>query len=128
MTKKEITEIENYEYLKCNNITCVEIEDGKRATLKGEITKTSMNPYNIVHGGYLFGLGDTAMGLVAYSCGGNVVTVSSTINYIRPAIGKYLLAKAEMVKKGKTISNLKVDIYNDKDELVASMTGVYYYI
>ncbi len=129
MTKEErIKELEENDFMKYYNFSVVEIEEGKNMSLKGKLTPGSMNMYGIAHGGYIFSLGDTAMGVVVGSTGKNAVTISSTINYLHPAKGKYLIAKAEMIKSGKKTCNLKADIFNDKDELVANMSGVYHYI
>ena len=129
MTKEElINNMEQSGYIKNNNITVVEIEEGKKAILKGEITDKSMNPYNIAHGGFVFGLGDTAMGVAASSTKRQAVTLSSTINYLKPATGSYLVAEAKVIKSGKSICYLQTNIYNDAEELVATMEANYYYI
>ena len=46
----------------------------------------------------------------------------------KPAVGEYLLAKAEVIKNGKTTAYVRCDIYNDKDVQVATMDSNYYYI
>lgn len=129
MSKEELIEImENSSFIKNNNYKVIEIEEGKKAVLKGIITDTSNNPYNIVHGGFIFGLGDTAMGVAAASNGISAVTLSATINYLKPAKGEFLIAEAEVIKSGKTTCYLRANIYNDKKELVASMDSNYYYV
>lgn len=129
MTKDElIKNMENSGFIKANNITVEEIEGKKSATLKALINEESLNPYNIAHGGFIFGLGDTAMGVAASLTRRKAVTLSSTINYLKPSTGSYLIAKAELIKEGKKTAYLKTNIYNDKEELVATMDGNYYYI
>ena len=114
-------------FIKHNNISIVEI--GKdSAILKAELTENSLNPYKIAHGGLIFGLGDTSMGVVARIEGRSAVTQSSTISYLRPATGSYLIAKAEMIKNGNTTCYLRTNIYDEKDNLVATMDGNYFYI
>ena len=128
MSKDElINNMEQSGFIKNNNITIVEIEDGKNAVLKGIITEEAMNPYHIVHGGFIFSLGDTAMG-VAAATKSQALTLSSTINYLKPATGSYLIAKAKVIKNGKSICYLQTNIYNDAEELVATMEGNYFYI
>ena len=114
-------------FINHNNYELVESND-KTATLKVNLGEDALNPYGVAHGGLIFGLGDTAMGVVAYNTGKKGVTLSSTINYLKPATGEYLIAKAEMIKDGKNTSYLRTNIYNDKDILVATMDGNYYYI
>lgn len=129
MTNEElIKKMESSGYINNNNIKVIEIDEGKTATLKATIEEKSLNPYNAVHGGFIFGLGDTAMGVAAASQNRKAVTISSTINYLKPSSGKYLIAKAEIIKSGKSICYLKTNIYNDKEELVATMEGNYFYI
>ena len=126
MSKEElIKNMENSSFIKNNNYKVIE---GKKAILKGIITETSNNPYNIAHGGFIFGLGDTAMGVAASSTGKNAVTLSATINYLKPSTGKYLIAEAEVIKSGKTICYLQTNIYNDNEELVATMDSNYCYV
>ena len=96
--------------------------------LRADLTENSMNPYNIAHGGFIFGLGDTAMGVAASSTGKNAVTLSATINYLKPSTGKYLIAEAEVIKSGKKICYLQTNIYNDNEELVATMDSNYCYV
>ena len=70
---------------------------------KAKITKNSLNPYGIAHGGFIFGLGDTVLGMAASATGRPAVTLNSTINYLRPAKSEYIIAKAELIKAGKTL-------------------------
>lgn len=130
MEKQEIKELLEKEtgFFKHNNFQFIDCIEGKSAELKVILNDNSYNPYKIAHGGLLFGLGDHAMGIVASSTGRNVVTLNSTINYLKPAKGKYLIAKAEMIKNGKNTCFLRCNIYNDKEEVVTTMDGNYYYI
>ena len=116
------------DFINNNNYEIIKVAEGKNAILKGIITETSNNPYNIAHGGFIFGLGDTAMGIAAASTGKNAVTLSATINYLKPSVGKYLIAEAEIVRSGKSTCYLRTNIYNDKEELVATMDSNYYYV
>lgn len=128
MNNEEIkNKFDNKGFIKHNNIEIVDVEDNK-ATLKALLTESSLNPYKIAHGGLIFGLGDTAMGVVAKLTGKNAVTLSSNISYLKPATGSYLIAKAEMIKNGKTTCFLQANIYNEKNDLVAIMDANYFYI
>lgn len=129
MSKKElIDKMEKSDFIKNNNYKVVEVVEGKKATLKGLISETSNNPYNIAHGGFIFGLGDTAMGIAAASTGRKAVTLSATINYLKPSVGNYLIAEAEIIRSGKTTCYLRTNIYNDKEDLVATMDSNYYFV
>lgn len=123
-----IKKIENDEgFIKNNNYHVIE-STKETITIKAEITQNSMNPYGFVHGGFIFGLGDTVMGMLAATTEKKAVTMSANISYLKPAVGKYLIAKAEFLRCGKKACFLKTDIYNDKEEIVASMTGDFFFI
>ncbi len=104
--------------------------EGKQdyCVLTTDITKNSLNPYDMAHGGFLFGLADTAAGCAASSTGRAAVTVNSSIEYLKGAKGSSLKAVASAIKTGKTISVYEVNIYDDKEQLVAKATFTYYYI
>ena len=68
------------------------------------------------------------MGIAAASTGRTAVTLSATINYLKPSTGKYLIAEAEIIRSGKTTCYLRTNIYNDKENLVATMDSNYYYV
>ncbi len=110
-----------------NNIKIVDIDDNY-SKLEVELSKKSMNPNGTAHGGLIFGLADTAMGVACVSSGRNTCTVNSQIDYLRPGVEGKLTAIAEPVKVGKTLSVYKCNIYDEKERLVASCTGTYYYI
>lgn len=114
-----------------NNYNVIKVEEGY-CELEGIISETSYNNMNIVHGGYIFGLADTAAGIAALSCvfgsDVNIVTVDASINYFKPAKGEKLIAKAKTIKPGKTISVIEVEIYNDKNDMVAKTSMTFYYI
>lgn len=125
-TEKEL--LESTGFTGNNNYKIIDFTEGQSAKLKAFITETSLNPYNSSHGGFIFGLGDTAMGIVAASTGRKAVTLSSTINYLKPSQGEYIIAEATMIKSGKRTCYLKANIYNDKQELTTVMDSTFCYI
>ena len=114
-----------------NNYNVIKVEEGY-CELEGVISETSYNNMNIVHGGYIFGLADTAAGIAALSnvfgSDVNIVTVDANINYFKPAKGERLIAKARVIKPGKIISVSEVEIYNDNNDMVAKSSMTFYYI
>ena len=114
-------------FLKHNDII-IEKADEKVSKVKMDITEKSLNPYGIVHGGLIFSMGDTVMGITVRKTGRNAVTLDASINYIKPGTGKYLIATSEVLKIGKTTSVLKANIYNDQNELIAIMSSTYFFI
>lgn len=111
-----------------NHFEVVEIEKGHKAVIKVSLTEKSLNPYGFAHGGLIFGLGDTAMGLAARSTGRNAVTLSANISYLKPSMGKKLVAVAEIIKSGKTTCYLRCDFFDEKKSLTATMDANYYFV
>lgn len=111
-------------YFKHNNYHIVKTTE-ESIELKADLTENSMNPYNMVHGGLIYGLGDTAMGMAVKE---KSFTLTSNISYIKPGTGKYIIARAEKIKKGNNICFTKAIIYNEKEEIIATMNASYYLI
>lgn len=111
-------------FIKANNYNILKLEK-KYCEMEGIITESSINHLNIAHGGYIFGLADTAAGIAAITEGKNVVTVDSNINYFKKANGKKIVAIAKSLKSGKTISVYEVLINNEMNELIAKATITY---
>ena len=114
-------------FINNNNFEVIKVKENY-CELDGIITQSSLNHIGIVHGGYIFGLADTAARIAAMTNGGNVVTIDSTISYIKPAKGSRITAKASAIKTGKTISVFEVQITNEKEDLVAKATITFYNI
>lgn len=113
------------DFINYNNMEIINDDDIK---VKVKITDVTLNPFNIVHGGLIFSIGDTVMGVKIRSLGRNAVTLNSSINFISPGVGKYLIATCKIIKNGKKTCVLEATIKNDKDALVALMSGTYFYI
>ena len=120
--KKVLGEINGF--IGANNYKVIKVEN-HYCELEGIITETSLNNLNIAHGGYIFGLADTAAGIAAMTEGETALTMDSNINYFKPAVGNKIVAIAKALKVGKTISVFEVLINNEKDELIAKATISY---
>ncbi len=119
--------VEEEGFFKHNNYEIVEATE-ESCILKAKVTKNALNPYGIPHGGFIFGLGDNVMGMVASSSGRPAVTQNSTINYLRPAATEYIIAKGEMIKQGKKTAYIQAKIYDENEKLIAMMDANYFYI
>ena len=128
MNKEEISlTFESNGFIKNNHYQLEEIKEDK-VVVTAKITEEAKNPYGILHGGFIFGLGDTAMGIAAKVAGGNAVTLNANVSFLKPAKGNSLRAEAYTVKKGKTVSYIKADIFDEENRHIASMDSNYYYI
>ena len=100
-------------------------EDG-HAEGEIEIQEHHLNPGGAVHGGLLFSIMDTIGGFAVRSLDALPTSLCSNINFLRPTPGtKKITAKADVIKHGKNVSVVRIDIFDDKDVLVASGAANY---
>ena len=86
--------------------------------------------HGYVHAGIITTIADSACGYAAYTLmppGSDVLAVEFKVNLLRPAKGETFVARAEVVKSGRTLTVVRADVHalNDGDtrELVAIMQG-----
>ncbi|MBO5339680.1 MAG: PaaI family thioesterase [Oscillospiraceae bacterium] len=88
-----------------------------------EVRPTSLNPHGTIHGGCLYTLADTVAGTAAVGAGGlSCVTVSGTMEFLRPATGKRIACVATPKKEGRTLSVMQVVLTNETGKTVATGT------
>src|SRR5262247_4022091 len=75
-----------------------------------------------LHAGIITTIADSAAGYAAYTmmpAGSRVLSVEFKVNLIRPARGETFVARAEVVKSGRTLSVVRADVFaisaNEKD-------------
>jgi len=76
------------------------------------------NLHNCAHGGLLFTLSDIAAGCCLSTKGQHCVTLSATMNYIRPGFCGILRAEATSVKMGRQIGISDVRVFDAEGGLV----------
>jgi len=77
-----------------------------------------MHPQQIVHGGVIFTIADTAMSMALMSVlprGTRFGTVEAKINYLLPVREGELLAEGTLLHKGRSTAVLEATIYNIVD-------------
>lgn len=86
--------------------------------------------HGYVHAGIITTIADSACGYAAYTLmppGSDVLAVEFKVNLLQPAKGETFVARAEVVKSGRTLTVVRADVHalNDGDtrELVAIMQG-----
>ncbi len=114
-------------YIKNNNYKLIDIKEGY-CEMEASITESSMNPYDICHGGFLFGLLDTCCGVCASSDGRGCLTINSSINYMKAVTGSCVRAIGKTIKSGKHIAVVEGNLYDDQGTVVCNGTVTYYYI
>lgn len=110
-----------------NGIKLTRIADGF-AECRIELTPESMNAQGMAHGGTVFAACDTAAGFAAAYVDRRLVTQGASINFLRPVVGEYLIARAEPIKVGKSVSLVEARAYDDQERLVAIATFTLFYI
>jgi len=83
-----------------------------------------------LHAGIVTTIADSACGYAAYTlmpAGSNVLSVEFKLNLLRPAQGETFVARAEVIKAGKTLTVVRADVFamNESEErrLAATMQG-----
>jgi len=81
-----------------------------------------------LHAGVITTIADSAAGYAAYTmmpAGSRVLSVEFKVNLLRPARGEMFVARAEVVKAGRTLSVVGADVFamsgKDKKEIIAIM-------
>jgi acyl-CoA thioesterase len=107
-------------------IEVLEIKEGY-SKIKMTVRKEMINGFCIVHGGIAFSLADSAF---AFACNNrNVLSVAldTSINFIKPVhVDDVLTAEAKEIHNGKSTGLYHIDIFNQKDHLIAQFKGLCY--
>ena len=110
---------------------CIEaLEDGiGRVSI--QVDERLMHPQQIVHGGVIFTLADTAMSMALISVippGTRFSTIEAKINFLAPVRAGELQAEASIVQQGRSIAVLEATVYNLYDDArtaVARILGTF---
>lgn len=133
MTKEEMLELakktinETPGFIRHNNMKVEEVTN-EYCRMSVELTEESINPNGTAHGGLMFGLADTTMGVLARTTGRNIVTINAQIDYLRPGKGSKITCIAEPLKVGKTTAVYRANIYNEEETLISTVTGTFFFL
>lgn len=72
------------------------------AELSLELRPEHLQQHGFVHGGVIAYLADNALAFAGGSRLGNAVTLEFKINYVKPARGELLIARARVISAGKS--------------------------
>ena len=76
-----------------------------------------------IMGGVIFTLADLAFAIITNNVHYPTVALDSDIRYLSSSKGENLIAKASLVKSGKTTSTVSISVYDEFDKLIALFTG-----
>jgi uncharacterized protein (TIGR00369 family) len=103
----------------------IEVVSAKKGSVELAIKwKKEFGQYaGYLHAGLIGALIDTACGFAAATMSGNVLASNFSVNCLRPAVGERFLARARVVKPGKTQIFTACELYAvsaDGEKLVAT--------
>jgi uncharacterized protein (TIGR00369 family) len=82
-----------------------------------------------IHAGIISAAADSACGYAALSsmpAGSDVLSVEFKLNLLRPAAGESFVARAQVLKPGKTLTAVRADVFalmGAQEQLIAAMQG-----
>ncbi|RXI95544.1 PaaI family thioesterase [Anaerobacillus alkaliphilus] len=104
-------------------------EDQQVVRITAPISEVMYNPIGFIHGGMITYLADTAMGhLCAAFADRPGVSLELKTQFMRSAKAGTLHAEAYFIKKGKQVQFVECTIKDDKNELMAKITGTFFSI
>jgi uncharacterized protein (TIGR00369 family) len=100
-----------------------------RVALRMKVRDSLLQQHGFVHAGALASLADSACGYAALSlmpADAAVLSVEFKVNMLSPAKGDAVIARAEVIRPGKTIMVCRADVFSvngSEEKLVAAMQG-----
>lgn len=92
----------------------IDHQEPGRVTLSMPITPKIVQQYQVVHGGMVTVIADSASGLAGISLlapEDGVLSIEFKINLLGPGRGERMIARGEVIKTGRTVIVAKADVY-----------------
>ena len=107
-------------------ITFSKVENGK-AFSELVLATTHKNFYGVPYGGLMFHLADITAGMAFLSAGGNGVTVSGNVNYLRGAKPETekIRCSAIVKKAGKKLYFINAEVSDDFGEILSDYSFIF---
>lgn len=123
MDKQEYLNLVNTrcEYNKYNHIYTTDIGPDF-SVVEVELRPESLNPLGMAHGGLVYSLCDVAAGVAVGQRAKTFVTLSGSLNFLRPGKGKRLRCEGRIIKPGRTVNVVETSVYDDSGTLTARGT------
>jgi len=121
--------VEELPFFESMGFTIESVDDGV-GVVRFRYDEKWTRPFGVINGGTLMALADVAAYVAIFGRMGIVplaVTNELKMNFLRPAVGRDVLARAELLKVGRRVAYVVVDVFmNDEpDRLVAHATTSY---
>ncbi len=98
------------------------------ATCEVPIRDGLMNSNGVLHGGVIASIADEVAWwaiLTALGTDRKMTTSELKVNYLRPIVGKKVVARGFVLKLGRTLAVTRIDIFDEKKKLAAHATVTY---
>jgi uncharacterized protein (TIGR00369 family) len=119
--------VESVPYAHLLGIELDEVSSGT-ATLGLKVRKPLTQNHDVVHGGAIASLIDTAMAFAIISLLApkeKVTTVDLTISYLRPLTKGRVIAVARVIRAGRRLFVVSADVFGDDGNLAATALSTY---
>lgn len=111
-----------------NQIVAVDVDDGT-SVIEVSLSKDSLNPLGIAHGGLIFSICDVATGVAARSGGRNTVSQDASIYFLRPGVNTTkLTAKGRVIREGGRSGLAEAEVFSDDGTLIAKASVTVHYL
>lgn len=121
--KEHFATVPFFQYME---VTVAETARGQ-AKLKLPMKPQYANTYGITHGGIVAALVDMAAGVALRTLKYRILTVEVSTSYFEPVtLDDELIADARLVKEGRKLLHVDVDVYNQAGALVARGKSIYF--
>lgn len=111
------TSFDRQAFMRTLGVEMTELEPG-RCVLEMPVRPDLCQQNGFVHAGATTAIADTAAGYAAHSlmpAEANVLTVEFKMNLLNPAEGEVLVARAEVIKPGRTLMVVRSDVFGRRD-------------
>lgn len=105
----------------------IDVVEPGHAVTRLRIGDTHLNPNGVVHGGVLFTMIDTAMGMATMTVleEARCASIEIHLRFLRPASSGLLEAHATVIRQGRRVIHLESRVHDDAGSLVATGTGTF---
>jgi acyl-CoA thioesterase len=118
-------EFHNEPYARFFGFQLEELREGyARVTM--EVRPDFQNIFQVTHGGAIFSLIDEAFEMACNSHIEDAVAMSVTVNYLKPAQGRFLTASCQEVALTRKTGTYDIEVRNEEGELIALARAISY--
>jgi acyl-CoA thioesterase len=123
-------DVKNFGILHLLGMKIISAESGV-GKVSMQVDERLMHPQQIVHGGVIFTLADTAMSMALFSVlplGTRFGTIEAKVNFLLPVRTGELLAEGKIVHQGRSTAVLEATVYNiveGQQQAIARMLGTF---